>query len=175
MGVEAGVVGWVATFFLESGVTKEDYAQLLTSILWAAFLAGRLGYVVLSKYFTSRKIVFFLSITTLIFMVVLLSSGNLAVMLIGTIGTGLGMSGIYASALAGISDVLEKYTFAMSVNMLITSVGAIIVPYLIGELAERQSVSLAMWVLAGIALIQVILSVVNMRLKKQKSYRKLIG
>ena len=158
IGVETGVVGWVATFFLESGVIKEENSALLASLLWAAFFIGRFCTVFLSRKLSGAQIVVILSILAMISMVIMISGKSLAVMLLGAFGTGLGMSGVYASALSEVSDVMNKYTFAMSTFMFITSIGAIAAPYLIGEIAETHDTNTGMWVLAAFSAAQGVFS-----------------
>jgi len=57
-----------------------------------------------------------------------------------------------------VSDIMNKYTFAMSTFMFITSIGAIAAPYLIGEIAETSGTTAGMWVLAAFSAAQSLFS-----------------
>lgn len=39
--VEASVMGWIVTYYIDSGAAGDDSAQLLTSLLWITILIGR--------------------------------------------------------------------------------------------------------------------------------------
>ncbi len=169
MATEASVMGWLTTFFLDSGVVGESYVQLLTSMLWAAFLIGRIACVGLSKRFRSEKLVTYLTICTLAFLILMVLSHNPVGMILGAFGTGLGMSGVYATGFAGISEICKKFTFAVSAFMVITSIGSIVVPSVIGKVAEAVDTRTSMAILIGITGVQLVVTVLNV------VYRRKIG
>ncbi len=164
---EASVMGWAATYFLDSGAIAENYVQVIVSLIWAGFLVGRVVCTGLVNRFRSDKLVLVLSLLTLAFYLVMLFCHSLAAIVLGVFGLGLGISGIYTLNIAGISHICRKYTAAMGFYMTITLVGAIAIPSVVGGIAERFNISAGMKVLVVIAAIQLIMSVVNVMYRRK--------
>ena len=119
--VEASVMGWMVTYYTDSGVVKADSAQMLTSLLWITIIP----------------------------------------MLVGTIGLGLSLSGMYGTTVANAGDVFGRYPLAMGVFITVTNLGSVITPSIVGGIAESFDIRMGMAVLLVPAVIDFVLAVLN--------------
>lgn len=145
--VEASVMGWMVTYYTDSGAAEADSAQLLTSLLWAAILAGRFACGALSGRIAPPRMIRALCGGIVLFLVVLLASESLAPMLLGTIGLGLALSGMYGTTVANAGDVFSRYPLAMGVFVTVTSLGSVATPSVIGCIAAHMGIRAGMAVL----------------------------
>ena len=159
--VEASVMGWMVTYYTDSGVVKADSAQMLTSLLWITILIGRFACSALAGRMSSRKIILVLCSGIVIFLAVLLLSNSLIPMLVGTIGLGLSLSGMYGTTVANVGDVFGRYPLAMGVFITVTNLGSVITPSIVGGIAESFDIRMGMAVLLVPALIDFVLAVLN--------------
>jgi fucose permease len=159
--VEASVMGWMVTYYMDSGVIAESSTQMLTSLLWIVILIGRFGCTAIGGHVTSEKIIRILSTGILVFLLVVVMSHSLVPMLIGTVGLGLSLSGMYGTTVANAGDVFGRYPLAMSTFVFLSGFGSIITPSVIGTISEMASIRLGMCVLLIPAGILFGLSVLN--------------
>ena len=159
--VEGTLMGWMVTYFVDSGVVQESAAQLLTSLLWSVILIGRFACSVIGGRVSSTTMIRVMSIGILAFLAMLLLSRNLVPMLIATAGLGFALSGMYGTAIANAGDVFTRFPFAMSVFITISGFGSIITPTIVGSVAEVTGIRPGMFTLFVPAVLLLILSIIN--------------
>lgn len=145
--VEASVMGWMVTYYVDSGVATADSAQLLTSLLWVVILAGRFVCSALSSRIAPSIMILALCGGNIVFLVVLLMGTDLKMMLMGSAGLGLALSGMYGTTVANAGGIFKEYPLAMSVFVTITSLGSVITPSLVGSIAAYADIRMGMAVL----------------------------
>lgn len=111
--VEASVMGWMVTYYADSGAVAVESAQLLTSMLWVVILAGRFICGALSGRIAPPRMILALCGGILVFLAVLLMSAGLIPMLAETVGLGLALSGMYGTTAANAGSVFGEYPLAM--------------------------------------------------------------
>lgn len=111
--VEASVMGWMVTYYADSGAVAVESAQLLTSMLWVVILAGRFICGALSGRIAPPRMILALCGGILVFLAVLLMSAGLIPMLAGTVGLGPALSGMYGTTAANAGSVFGEYPLAM--------------------------------------------------------------
>lgn len=142
--IEATVMGWMVTYYEESGVMAPEAAQLLTSLLWITILAGRFGCSAVGGSVSSARLIRFLSLGILAFLCIVLLANRLPFLLAGTIGLGLALSGMYGTTVSNAGDVFGRYPLAMGVFVTLSGLGSIITPSVIGTLAETAGIRMSM-------------------------------
>lgn len=145
--VEASVMGWMVTYYTDSGAAGADSAQLLTSLLWVSILAGRFACGALSGRAAPPQMIRALCGGIVLFLAVLPASTSLVPMLLGTVGLGLALSGMYGTTVANAGDVFSRYPLAMGVFVTVTSLGSVVAPSLIGCIADHTGIRAGMAVL----------------------------
>ena len=62
LAIEGSVMGWLVTYFVDSGATDESTAQLLATALWGALLVGRFASAWLSTRFRPHHMIAVMSL-----------------------------------------------------------------------------------------------------------------
>lgn len=137
LSVEASVMGWLVTYFIDSGAASESSAQMLTALLWIVILLGRSACVMIANKVAPPQFLVVASIGIAAFLIVVLVSPGFAPLLAGTIGLGLCMAGMYGTAVSNATGVFKQYPMAMSVFVTITGIGSVIAPSVIGAVAGQ--------------------------------------
>ena len=153
--IEASLMGWLTTFFVDSAVMTESFAQIVTSTLWISLLLGRLSCSAISKKFQPKQLLMILAMVQAIFLVWLVSSHSFGCMILATVGLGLGMSGMYGTCVSNAGDLFERYPVCMGFFVLMTSMGAVIAPSAIGMIANVTDIrtGLTVLIVAAVALL----------------------
>lgn len=153
MCVEQGVNGWLVTYFKDSGLMSDAFAQSLTSILWLFILTGRLACAALSTKVKKETLLCLTAVGYAAFYCVLLFSRTLPPITVCIVGLGFCMAGIYPTATSMMGDICGEYPLAMSILLTITGIGAIVMPSVIGWVAESFGITAGMYtMLAAVVL-----------------------
>lgn len=132
ISAEYGISGWLVTYFKESGLMSEGFAQIMSALLWGEMLFGRLINARISSRVSRRALLFINGIGFTVFFMVLFFSRSMLGIAIGIIGFGFFMAGIYPLAVAGVSTKTATNDMAMSLLVTAGSIGAIAMPAIIG-------------------------------------------
>ncbi len=162
MSTEASVTGWMVSFFSESGTVNDSFSLVLNGVLWTSILLGRFLCSALSEKLDAPKMLTLLSVGMLIFFACLMISHSLVFMLLCTIGFGLSVSGMYATALANVGEVCRKYPFALGFYTTLAGIGGIVTPSIIGGLADAYGLRMGMLLLFVPLLLQLVFVLINL-------------
>ena len=139
---ETGVIGWMITYFKDTGLLNPNLSQVTASILWIMILAGRLTVAWLSTKYRKENLLPAMGIGIVVFFLVLIISKTTAPIIIGIMGFGYSMAGIYATTVSFAGDIIKKYNLAWSFILTIASLGSIIMPAIIGLIAENYGIAM---------------------------------
>jgi FHS family Na+ dependent glucose MFS transporter 1 len=139
VGAEASFGGWLFTYAVESGLAFSASAAYLTSAYWGALTFGRLLAIPIAFRVRPRWILFgdlIGCITSLA--VILLWPHSLGALWIGTLGVGLFMASIFPTAIS-LAERRLRITGRVTGWFLVgSSLGAMSLPWLIGQLFEAS-------------------------------------
>lgn len=164
LSAEQAINGWLVTYFKETGIMSDSFAQSMASLLWIVILFGRLTCAYLSQKVKKSRILAVNGIGYVIFFVILLSAKTLPSAAIGIIGVGFCMAGLYPTTLSGIGNITKKYPLALSCILTCASLGAILMPSIIGTVADKIGIAGGMSVLiiaAAFTVIFILLNLIN--------------
>ena len=167
--LESSLMGWMTTYYLETGIVSEQVSQLTTSLLWFAFLIGRIICMVIAMKWRPERMLLIMGSGTAVFMILLIVSTNAPLLFISTIGLGLCLSGVYGTAVSNASGVFARYSSAMGLYVTIAGIGGAAAPAAIGWLSDLFSVRIGFCVLAVMAAILTLAVVMNMALKRKEA------
>lgn len=136
MCAEQAVNGWLVTYFKDSGIMSGNLAQSMASLLWLVILFGRLFCAFLSSKMRKSKLLLINAFGYLIFFAILLLSRSMTPVIAGIIGVGFFMAGLYPTMIASIGKIIKEYPIALSFLLTMTGIGAILMPAIIGAVAE---------------------------------------
>lgn len=137
---EATINGWMVKYFIDSGIMSIQYAQILASLLWVVILAGRLTTAFIGERIPKKIILTVLSTGTVIFYLLLLSTRNVTTITLAIMGLGFSMAGIYPTTVSTLGSIIKTYPMSMGVLLMISGIGAIIMPIITGALADSFGV-----------------------------------
>ena len=150
---EQGVIGWMITYFKDTGFLPASLSQMTASVLWVMILAGRLTTAWLSTRMQKEKLLPIMGVGLVCFFFLLLFSRSTVWIVIGIMGFG------YS---------IEKYPIAWSFILTIASIGSIVMPSIIGKIAETAGIFYGMGSIVVVVFIDMVCILALVRyLKKQ--------
>lgn len=150
---EQGVIGWMITYFKDTGLLPPNLAQITASILWVMILCGRLLTAYASTKMKKENLLPAMGFGIVFFFIILILSKSTIPIVIGIMGFGFSMAGIYATTVSFAGKLIKKYSLAWSFILTTASLGSILMPSIIGFIAENISIATGM---ASIAIALVI-------------------
>lgn len=163
ISTEYAIVGWLVTYFQDSGLLSDNVSQLMNSLFWLLMFIGRMiGASVIGKV-PKEKLLLIDGFGLCVFFLLMFFSRSAAPIIIGIIGVGLFMATIYTCAFSFGSECVKGNDLGCSLMIFAGSAGGIITPALVGFVAEKSGISAGMGLVAaytGLLLVSIILSVV---------------
>ncbi len=142
--VEQGVIGWMVTYFKDTGLLSPAFSQISASVQWIMILAGRLTVVYLSTRVKKGTLLRVMGVGLVIFFLILITSKTPALIAIGIMGFGYSMAGIYPTTVSFAGHINQKYPLAWSFMLTMASMGSIVMPSIIGKIAETAGITMGM-------------------------------
>lgn len=163
-GIEGTMMGWLTSFFVDSHVMTDSFAQVVTSTLWIALLIGRISCSRLAAKFKPSQMILAMAVGQFVFLTMLVTSHSFVGMMIATIGLGLSMSGMYGTSVSNAGDLFTRYPVCMGFFVLMTSSGAVVAPAVVGAVANASNMRLGISCLLLAAVALVVMALGNMRM-----------
>ena len=159
---EQGVIGWMITYFKDTGMLPESLSQVTASLLWVMILVGRLLTAWLSTKIEKEWLLLIMSIGMVGFFLMLLFSSATPLILLGIMDFWLqhGRTLSHHGVSFWCSAIIQKYTLAWSFILTIASLGAIIMPSIIGKIAETAGIYYGMQSIITVVIIDFLCVVV---------------
>lgn len=143
---EASLMGWMVTYFTETGLLSPSYAKVMQSLIWIMILAGRIIIASISPKFKNKMIIVLALGLILVFSFILMMSFNSKIlMVISLLLVGFSMSGIYPTTISTQNPKYNKNTIATGSCMAIATLGGVLWPNVIGVVAEYNTLKTAMF------------------------------
>lgn len=166
---EQGVIGWLITYFVDTGLLSSSLSQLMASVLWVMILAGRLTVAGVSGKVQKEKLLVIMGIGFVCFFFWLLFSKSTAPIIIGIMGFGYSMAGIYPTTVSFCGRLIQKYAIAWSFILTMASFGSILMPMIIGNIAESAGIAYGMSSIVVVVLIDLALIItLNLYIRKHR-------
>jgi fucose permease len=153
---EQGVIGWMITYFKDTGLLPSNLAQVTASILWVMILCGRLTTAFLSTRIKKENLLPIMGVGIVVFFIILIVSRTTAPIVLGIMGFGFSMSGIYATTVSFAGNIIKKYNLAWSFILTIASLGSIIMPTIVGIIAENLGIATGIGSIAVVLIIDMV-------------------
>ena len=166
VGFENTVNGWFVTYLKDTGVMTSALATAMVSVTWIMMMAGRMGTAQFLQNVNKLQIILVSALIDFIAIVLLVNThtATMAAIIIAVLG--LGMSAIYPTTVAAAGPIIEGSTMGLSLLTGISAIGGILVPQIIGILADQVGIAGAMVTVVltvGIMLVLSILAVLRDR------------
>lgn len=167
---EGSLTGWLVTYFQDEGIFPAAIATAMQSFLWIMILLGRLMCAIVSTKMNKSVLILILGLAMTAFFILMITVSNPVVIFLALLGVGFSMSGIYPTTLSSMDTRYNSSTIATGTCIGTATIGAIAMPIIIGQVAERAGLA------GGIATISIALFVMValMIFKLARSRRGLI-
>lgn len=172
---EYAINGWLVTYIQNkenllgamaaSGISLTAYSQAMATLLWVVMLAGRLGCAALSAKVSQKTLMMAASFGAAVFFIMMLLSGSIAMVTMAVAGLGLCMAGICPMIYSDAAIFTNTYPMATSMLLAIGSFGAILMPTIVGSLAERYGFNGGMSAILVTVLLLVVFAKLNVLVK----------
>lgn len=144
VGFENTVNGWFVTYLKDTGVMTSALATAMVSVTWIMMMAGRIGTAQFLQHVHKLWIILVSALIDFVAIVLLVNThtATMAAIIIAVLG--LGMSAIYPTTVAAAGPIIEGSTMGLSLLTGISAIGGILVPQIIGILADHVGIAGAM-------------------------------
>ena len=166
VGFENTVNGWFVTYLKDTGVMSSALATAMVSVTWIMMMGGRMGTAQFLQHVNKLQIIFVSALIDFVAIILLVNTHTAMMASIIIAVLGLGMSAIYPTTVAAAGPIIEGSTMGLSLLTGISAIGGIVVPQIIGILADAIGIAGAMITLVltvGIMLVLSILAVLRDR------------
>lgn len=153
---EQGVIGWMVTYFKDTGLLDPSLSQITASMQWVMILAGRLTTVWLSTKIRKETLLRIMGAGLVIFFIVLITGKSTPQIVVGIMGFGYSMAGIYPTTVSFAGKLNQKYSLSWSFMLTIASIGSIAMPSIIGKIAEAAGIFSGMCSIVAVVVIDMI-------------------
>ncbi len=128
----------------------------MASVLWIMILAGRLLTATLSTKIKKENLLVIMGLGIVFFYFLLINSTTTFWIVAGIMGFGFSMAGIYPTTVSFSGGIIEKFPMAWSYILTIASLGSIIMPSIIGKIADKKGIGPGMASVAVVVLIDLV-------------------
>ncbi len=164
ISVEYAIVGWLVSYFQDTGVLDPNYAQMMNSLLWLVIFCGRMVGAAITGKVSRNKLLLIDGVGFFACFLLMFLSRTPGPIVAGLMGVGLFMATIYPTAFAFGSDCIRGNDLGCSIMIFTGSAGGIITPFLVGQVAERAGIRAGMGLVAvftALLLLSIVLSVAS--------------
>ena len=170
ISVEYAIVGWLVSYFQDTGILSADWSQMMNSLLWLVIFCGRMIGAAITGRVSRNKLLLLDGVGFFAFFLLMFFSRDPVLIVLGLMGVGLFMATIYPTAFAFGSDCIRGNDLGCSIMIFTGSAGGILTPALVGLVAERAGIRAGMGLVAvftALLLLSIALSVVSVKTSKK--------
>ena len=170
ISVEYAIVGWLVSYFQDTGVLSASWSQMMNSLLWLVIFCGRMIGAAITGKISRSKLLLIDGVGFFAFFLVMFFSRDPVLIVLGLMGVGLFMATIYPTAFAFGSDCIRGNDLGCSIMIFTGSAGGIITPALVGLVAEQAGIRAGMGLVAvftALLLLSIVLSIVSVKTTKE--------
>lgn len=150
ISTEYAIVGWLVTYFQDSGLLNDNVAQLMNSLFWLIMFIGRmLGAYIIGRRISRERLLVIDGIGVCAFFMLMFFSRSTVPIVIGLVGVAFFMSTIYTSAFSFGSECVRGNDLGCGLMIFFGSVGGILTPLFVGLIAEKNGISAGMGLVAA--------------------------
>ena len=164
---EASIIGWFVIYFKEVGALPARLAEFTPTLLWSMIMLGRVMCAAISAKVNKNRLLFALGAAFALFFTGMLLSPTPAVCVACLLGIGFSMAGIYPTTLSTMKASASG--IATGFAMAIASVGAILMPGIVGAVADSQGLKGGVSVILASLLLMIVLIVAQGAMLKHRA------
>ena len=159
---ESGGTGWLVTYFKDTGLMAQSFAQISSSLMWIMIMFGRLTVAYISSKVNKNILIVVMASLNTAFFVLMIATKSMPLIIAGLLGTGLSMSGIYPTTLSTMHRSYNSSPLASGFAIGLAVIGGISMPIVVGAIAERYGVETGISAIAVALGIMLLLTIVKL-------------
>lgn len=141
------------------------YSQTMATLLWCVMLVGRVFCAVISARVHQKKLMMLASFGAAAFFFLMLSSASIPMVSLSVAGLGFCMAGICPMIYADAAKFTNAYPMATGALLAVGSAGAVLMPTVVGAVAQRTGFSGGMKMILFTVLALTVFSTLNALIK----------
>lgn len=126
--VEASMMGWLTSFYIDSGVLAADAAQIITSLLWVSLLIGRFSCSVIAAKFRPWQMITVMCFGVAAFLVLLVTGTTLPILTLRRSVWVCACPACTAQRWPMPGDLFSRYPASMGIYVTLNGFGAAMAP-----------------------------------------------
>ena len=134
--------GWMVTYFKGSGIIAGTLAAYTVTVMWGATLVARLLIAFVFPFKSPRKAMVGMSVLCTIFYVLLVMAHTQVMAIVLLFAFAFSMAGLNPTAVASAGRMTS--VTSMGIMLPVASSGAILMPWIIGIVAEKAGLAAGM-------------------------------
>ena len=158
---EISVTGWLVTYFKDQRILTGIFSQLTVTVIWSAMLIGRLLLAFVLPAASRFRSLTLMSVASLVTYLLMLMSSDGLPALITLFLFGLSISGAYPTVIATANRSMSNAS--VGVLLPVGGIGAILMPYITGAVAEYTGIRGGMMCSAAALVIMIVFSILMKR------------
>ena len=172
---EYSLNGWLVTYIqnkenlvqalAESGTDTAAFSQSMATLLWSVMLVGRLFCAALSGRVSQKMMMLVASAGMAAFFAMLLLADSIPLVVAAVACMGFSMAGICPMIYSDAAVFTNAYPMATSMILGIGSIGGIVMPTLVGSLADAYGFNSGMGAILVMVVLLVIFALLNVAVK----------
>ena len=139
---EQSVTGWMVTYFKGSGIIAGTLAAYTVTVMWGATLVARLLIAFVFPFKQPRKAMVVMALTCTIFYVAMMQAHSQLPAILLLFAFAFAMAGMNPTAVASAGKMTS--VTSMGIMLPVASSGAILMPWVIGRMAESAGLAAGM-------------------------------
>ena len=139
---EQSVTGWMVTYFKGSGIIAGTMAAYTVTVMWGATLVARLLIAFVFPFKQPRKAMVVMALTCTIFYVAMMQAHSQLPAILLLFAFAFAMAGMNPTAVASAGKMTS--VTSMGIMLPVASSGAILMPWVIGRVAESAGLAAGM-------------------------------
>ena len=139
---EQSVTGWMVTYFKGSGIIAGTLAAYTVTVMWGATLVARLLIAFVFPFKQPRKAMVVMALTCTIFYVAMMQAHSQLPAILLLFAFAFAMAGMNPTAVASAGKMTS--VTSMGIMLPVASSGAILMPWVIGRVAESAGLAAGM-------------------------------
>ena len=175
---EYAINGWLVTYIQNkenlvaalatSGSDAVRYSQSMASLLWVVMLVGRISCALLSAKVSQKIMMMVSAFGVALFYTLMLTASTMPMVTFSVAGLGLCMAGICPMIYSDAAIFTNTYPMATSLLLGVGSAGAIVMPTIVGSMAERFGFNGGMSAILVTVVLLVVFATLNVVVKTRK-------
>ena len=139
---EQSVTGWMVTYFKGSGIIAGTLAAYTVTVMWGATLVARLLIAFVFPFQQPRKAMIVMALTCTVFYVAMMQARSQIPAILLLFAFAFAMAGMNPTAVASAGKMTS--VTSMGIMLPVASSGAILMPWVIGRVAETAGLAAGM-------------------------------